>query len=73
MPAVRNSATAQADIPYPMDSVRRNTARVASKKSEQRGNALVRTRRVKAEDVQAVDLKQGVFLIRSWSVGPNTS
>ena len=75
MPSVRNSATAQilANIPYPTESVRRNAARVAAKKSEQRVNALVRTRRVKAEDVQALDLEQGVFLIRSWSVCPNTS
>jgi len=75
MPTVRNSATARilADIPYPTDSVRRNATRVAAKKSEQRVNALVCTHRVKAEDIEGVDLKQGVFLIRSWSVCPNTS
>ncbi|KAJ7206808.1 hypothetical protein GGX14DRAFT_567886 [Mycena pura] len=71
MPSVRNSATAQilADIPYPTDSVRRNAARVAAKKSEQRVNALVRTRLVKAEDVQALDLKQA---IDRWAPGDLT-
>ncbi|KAJ7223213.1 hypothetical protein GGX14DRAFT_387550 [Mycena pura] len=49
----------QGAIYYLKNSVCRNAARVAAKRSEQRVNALLRTCHVKAEDVQAIDLKQG--------------
>ncbi|KAJ7199008.1 hypothetical protein GGX14DRAFT_573091 [Mycena pura] len=79
MRTIRTSATAQikADTLHAAGSIRHNAARVAAKKSEQRVKALVRTRRVKADNVQddghmevdSIDLKQAIDL---WALGDLT-